>query len=96
MGVFPNVSSSAVKAKSAAYGAIVANGAVDIVVTWDTPFADANYTVAAIPFDVESPGAGGAIARNLRAKTPQDCTIRVTTGSVALTGGTLLVIGAHA
>lgn len=68
-------------------GAVSASGNVDVTVTWDTPFADTNYTVAAAVQEAVSSTTTGALARQVRSRTASQVVIRVSTGTTAITDG---------
>lgn len=96
MGKFPsNGAAPDYRAALVNVGPMTANAAADVLVTWATPFADANYVLEASVTDNESTGIGGALIRGIRAKNAGDCTVRVVSGATALTNPQLQALGVH-
>jgi hypothetical protein len=77
--------------------AMAANTAVDVVVTWPTPFADANYTVNANVAESISTIANGVIVRQIRSKDANGCVVRISNGTQVFLAGdvTLHAIAIH-
>lgn len=86
----PLVTSLSLKRMRVAFSSIAALGSDSILVTWDTPFFDTNYTVTCL---VEISGTAN-VCTSLSGKTTDDATIRIDNISVAdaTGGGTLHVI----
>jgi len=77
--------------------AMSANVAIDILVTWSTPFADANYTVSANVAESVSTIANGVIVRQIRSQDANGIVVRISNGTQAFTAGqvTLHAIAIH-
>lgn len=76
-------------ALTAASGALVGDHG-DTTITWDTPFADANYT---LQFTV-TPATGVPIA-TIISKSAADCTVRITNATAVMCTGTGDVTATH-
>jgi hypothetical protein len=76
-------------ALTAASGAAIGDHG-DTVVTWDTAFSDANYTLA---FSV-TPSTGVPIP-SIVSKTASDCTVRITNATAVMCTGTGDVTATH-
>jgi hypothetical protein len=62
----------------------------DTSITWDTPFADSNYTLS---FSVTA--ATGVPIASIVSKTDTGCTVRITNATAVLSSGTGDVVGVH-
>jgi len=67
--------------------AMSASTTADITVTWATPFADTNYTVAVNVQENLSTVANGVIVRQIRSKTADGIVVRVSNGSQVFAAG---------
>lgn len=94
---FAAVGTANIRTKRVAVPAMAANTLLDVNVTWATPFADANYTVAATVEDPVSNAVDAAIMRQIRSRSATGCVLRISNGGAAQPANeqTLHVIAVH-
>ena len=76
-------------------GSITASSAANITVTWDTPFADANYTVVATLDETTETNYSEFYVERLINKTKDDIDVRVQNKSVSAKTATINIIAIH-
>lgn len=84
---------SRLRAQRVSTGSVGASGMAVVTVTWDTPFADANYSVAVSVLD--TPANESLQIAKIESQTAAAITVRVKNVSLGARTGTLHAIGIH-
>ncbi len=86
----PGVGSS-IRTARVTTGSVPGTSETDVTVTWDTPFADTDYTV--VPVVEEDENGESLRVRRLRSKTAGGCVVNVVNNAITSRTGTVHAIG---